>query len=83
LLQNYPNPFNPSTTIGFELSESTQVTITVHSVDGRKVATLVNEMKSAGTHQVNFDASNLSSGVYLYRMQTQKNVITRTMTLVK
>ncbi len=83
LLQNYPNPFNPGTTIGFELSESTQVTITVHSVDGRQVATLVNDLKPAGTHQVAFNAQNLSSGVYLYRMQTQKNVITRTMTLVK
>lgn len=83
LLQNYPNPFNPSTTIGFELSESAQVTITIHSVDGRQVATLVNDLKSAGRHQVVFDAQNLSSGVYLYRMQTQKNVITRTMTLIK
>jgi hypothetical protein len=83
LLQNYPNPFNPGTTIGFELSESTQVTITIHSVDGRIVATLVNELKTAGSHQASFDAQNLSSGVYLYRMQTQKNVITRTMTLVK
>ncbi len=83
LLQNYPNPFNPGTTIGFELSEATQVSITVHSVDGRLVATLANEMKSAGKHQVAFNAQNLSSGVYLYRMQTQKNVITRTMTLIK
>lgn len=83
LLQNYPNPFNPNTTIAFVLGESAPVTITVHSADGRVVATLVNETVSAGTHSTSFDAKNLSSGVYLYRMQTPKNVITRTMTLVK
>lgn len=83
LLQNYPNPFNPSTTIAYVLGESAQVTITVHSADGRLVATLVNGTVSAGSYTASFDAKNLSSGVYLYRMQTPKNVITRTMTLIK
>lgn len=83
LLQNYPNPFNPSTTIAYVLGESAHVTITVHSADGRLVSTLVSGTVPAGTYTASFDAKNLSSGVYLYRMQTPKNVITRTMTLVK
>lgn len=83
LAQNYPNPFNPSTTIGFELSETTQVMISVYSIDGRLITTLVNELRSAGSHTIPFNAAGLSSGVYVYRMQTPTTVITRTMTLIK
>src|SRR5690606_17804359 len=57
LAQNYPNPFNPSTTIGFELSESTKVVLSVYSIDGRLITTLVNELRSAGTHSIPFNAS--------------------------
>lgn len=81
--QNYPNPFNPGTTIRYELGSTADVVLTVYSIDGRKVATLVNGTQSAGVHQVAFDASSLSSGVYVYRLQTPQNVISRTMTLVK
>ena len=83
LAQNYPNPFNPSTTIGFELSETTQVMLSIYSIDGRLITTLVNELRSAGSHTIPFNAAGLSSGVYVYRMQTPTTDITRTMTLIK
>lgn len=71
LRQNYPNPFNPTTSIQFELPSEQQVTLRVYDIMGRLVATLSdNQSFSAGTHQLQFDASQLSSGVYLYRMQT-------------
>ncbi len=68
LLQNYPNPFNPSTTIKFELQKSSEVRLTVFDVLGREVSVLVNERRDAGVHDVKFDASGLSSGVYFYRL---------------
>ena len=70
LKQNYPNPFNPATTIEYRLPESAQVELTVYSVDGRRVETLVNEHQQSGLHSVTFDASNLASGTYIYRIQT-------------
>ncbi len=70
LVGNYPNPFNPSTTIAFELSETARVSLEVFDIQGRKVADLMsNEVLSAGTHQQLFNASNLSSGTYVYRIQ--------------
>ncbi|MEX0843624.1 MAG: alpha-amylase family glycosyl hydrolase, partial [Balneolaceae bacterium] len=69
LNQNYPNPFNPSTVISYQLAGNSEVTLEVFDMLGRKVSTLVNERKSAGSYQVNFDASNLSSGMYFYRLQ--------------
>jgi hypothetical protein len=68
LYQNYPNPFNPSTTIRYELPGSADVRLTVYDVLGREVSVLVNERKPAGTYDVKFDASALSSGVYLFRL---------------
>jgi hypothetical protein len=69
LYQNYPNPFNPSTTIKFELPKSSMVRLSVYDLPGREVTVLVNERVEAGVHEVNFDGSNLASGVYLYRLQ--------------
>ena len=84
LKQNFPNPFNPTTQIGFTLPQSQEVSLRVYDMLGREVATLANsEMFSAGQHSVSFDASNLSSGVYMYRLTSQDISITKSMTLIK
>jgi len=84
LEQNFPNPFNPSTVINFELNRSASVTLEVYNVVGQKVATLINnEARSAGTHSVTFDGRSLSSGVYIYRLVTPEQSLTKSMTLIK
>ncbi len=81
--QNYPNPFNPSTQIEFTLPRSGQVTLGVYNLLGQQVATLIDGTRPAGTHQVTFDAGELSSGLYLYRLETEHYSRTRKMMLVK
>jgi len=83
LLQNTPNPFNPQTMIAFNLAEEQHVTITVFDVSGRRVATLIDEVKGAGLHEVQFNASGLSSGIYFYRLQAGEVVEQRKMVLLK
>jgi hypothetical protein len=83
LEQNYPNPFNPSTRIVYQVAAATNVNLEVFDMLGRKVATLVNERKDAGEYSVNFNASGLSSGVYFYRLQTDKFTQTKKLMLVK
>jgi hypothetical protein len=73
LEQNYPNPFNPSTKISFQLKVDAQVSLKVFDVLGQEVATIVNSNLVAGAHSVNFDASALNSGVYLYRIEATGN----------
>ncbi len=83
LEQNYPNPFNPSTKISFGLPQRSSVVLKVFNALGQEVAELVNESLEAGTHSYNFDASKLTSGVYIYSLQTDAGVISKKMTLVK
>jgi glucuronoarabinoxylan endo-1,4-beta-xylanase len=83
LEQNYPNPFNPSTTITYELPRAFQVTLTVFDILGREVSVLVNERREAGVHEVKLDASELASGVYLYRLTAGSFVQTKKMLVVK
>lgn len=83
LEQNYPNPFNPSTVIGYQLPLAGNVVVKVFDVLGNEVATLVNEEKGRGIYSVNFDASQLASGIYFYHLQAGFYVQTRKMILIK
>lgn len=83
LSQNYPNPFNPSTTIKFEVPKSAFVSIIVYDLLGREVKRLVNENRNAGTYEVNFDGSNLTSGIYFYKMTAGDFSETKKLMLVK
>jgi hypothetical protein len=83
LEQNYPNPFNPSTTIRYQLPVASEVKLEVYDVLGKKIATLVNERQSAGSYQVVWNASGLSSGTYFYRLQAGTFTQTKKMILVK
>ncbi len=83
LEQNYPSPFNPVTQIGFEIPEDGLTTLIVYDLLGREVAVLENSIKQAGTHNASFDASKLSSGVYLYRLQSGRYTETRKMVVMK
>ncbi len=83
LMQNYPNPFNPSTEIDFTIPKAGNVTLKVYNSIGQEVATLVNGYKSAQEYHVNFDASKLASGVYLYQINFDNQSITKKMILMK
>jgi hypothetical protein len=83
LLQNYPNPFNPTTTIKFQLPEARDVKLVVYDVLGRQVIILVDGRQTAGSHDVKFDASGLSSGVYFYRLTAGDFVKTRKSLLIR
>jgi hypothetical protein len=83
LEQNYPNPFNPQTMIRYTLTEQVHVNLEVYDMLGRRVQTLVNESQSPGWHTVEFDGSQLSSGMYLYRLVAGEQMKTGRMTLVK
>ncbi len=83
LFNNYPNPFNPSTTIVYELPESEFVNLSVTNMLGQKVAELVNGFQKAGRHQIQFDAAQLSSGIYFYNLQTKNRSFVRKMVLMK
>jgi len=83
LYQNYPNPFNPGTNIRFELNLPADVRLEVFDVIGRRVAVLVDSRMTSGSHEVRFDASALSSGIYFYRLQTSDAILSRKMLLLK
>ena len=83
LQQNYPNPFNPSTKIVYTLPQEAKVRLEIFDLLGRKIATLVYESRFAGEHAVEFDASGLTSGVYVYRLSSSHQVLSKKMTLVR
>ncbi|MDP3684246.1 MAG: T9SS type A sorting domain-containing protein, partial [Ignavibacteria bacterium] len=83
LSQNYPNPFNPSTTINWRMAASSYVTLKVYDVLGKEVTTLVNNELEAGSHSVNFDASNLSSGIYFYELRAGNFIQNKKMILMR
>lgn len=83
LYQNYPNPFNPLTTIKYDLPASGDVSLIVYDTLGREVTTLVSARQSEGSHEINFDASNLGSGFYLYKLSAGSFVDVKEMLLVK
>ncbi|MCU7502353.1 MAG: T9SS type A sorting domain-containing protein [Ignavibacteria bacterium] len=83
LSQNFPNPFNPSTVIKYSVPENSFVTLKVYDMLGKEVATLVNEQKSRGNYEIQFDASKLSSGTYIYQMKTNNFIENKKMILEK
>ena len=83
LSQNYPNPFNPSTVISYQLPVAGFTTLKIYDALGSEVKTLVNEKQNAGNYSVTFDGSNLPSGIYFYKLVTEKFSETKKMVLVK
>ena len=83
LAQNYPNPFNPTTTINFSTAHTQPITLTVYNITGQAVATLYDGVSTGGVQSVDFNAGNLASGVYFYRLETAENVATCKMVLTK
>ncbi|OGU57557.1 MAG: hypothetical protein A2V66_11170 [Ignavibacteria bacterium RBG_13_36_8] len=83
LFQNYPNPFNPRTIISYQLAEASNITLKVYDLLGNEVATLVDEEKSPGTYEVEFNAENFSSGIYFYTLQAGKFRETKKFVLLK
>ncbi|MCX6162470.1 MAG: T9SS type A sorting domain-containing protein, partial [Ignavibacteriae bacterium] len=83
LSQNYPNPFNPVTKINFALPKSGLVTLKVYDVLGKEITTLVNEVKNVGAYTVDFNGSNLSSGVYFYKLSSGDFTSIKRMMLIK
>ncbi|MFZ0452583.1 MAG: T9SS type A sorting domain-containing protein [Ignavibacteriaceae bacterium] len=83
LQQNYPNPFNPTTQISYTIAKAGNVTLKVFNMLGQEVATLVNGFQAANTYNVNFNASNLASGVYIYELSAGSNIMSKKMVLMK
>lgn len=83
LYNNYPNPFNPSTVIKYQIPRNGNVKIIIYDMLGREVKTLVNGFKQKGQREVQFDASGLSSGVYIYRIEANEFSASRKMVLLK
>lgn len=83
LMQNYPNPFNPSTTIEYMISKPADVSLKIYDILGQEVTTLLKGRQAQGFHSVQFDASDMASGVYFYRLQVGPNVATRKMILMR
>jgi hypothetical protein len=83
LLENFPNPFNPTTSIKYRIPEDSFVELRIFDILGREIITLINEKQEAGNHTVQFDASNLPSGIYIYRIVSGTFTATKKMILLK
>ncbi len=83
LFQNFPNPFNPATIISYKINQSGFVTLKVYNLVGQVVRTLVSENQESGTYSKQFDASDLSAGIYLYKLQVNNYTSVKRMTLIK
>jgi len=83
LYQNYPNPFNPSTTIEFDLPKAANVRIEAYNIAGQKIKTLLNKKMLSGRHEVEFNAQNLSSGIYFYRIEAGEFQDVKKMILIR
>ena len=83
LLPNHPNPFNPNTTVRYVLPAPMRVTILVHDISGRVVATLLDEVRPAGAQQVTWNADGMASGVYFAHLRTRNTDVSRKMVLLK
>ena len=83
LKQNYPNPFNPKTEISYEVPAAKSVKLTVYNILGKEMAELVNERQSPGKYKVSFDASDLTSGVYFYKLSSDNFTEIKKMILIK
>jgi len=83
LYQNYPNPFNPSTTIKFDLAQSSKVVLKVYNIKGEEVANLVENTFSAGRYSIDWNAASFNSGTYFYKLETVQGILTKKMVLVK
>jgi len=83
LSQNYPNPFNPNTIIKYALPQDGNVTLRIYDILGKEVAVLVNDFQKAGNYNINFDAHRLSSGVYIYKLESGNFAESKKLTLIK
>jgi hypothetical protein len=83
LYQNYPNPFNPVTKISFDIAKQEFVSLKIFDALGRELNTLVNEVKAPGSYAIDFDGTNLPSGIYFYKLQTENYSGTKKMLLIK
>jgi dipeptidyl aminopeptidase/acylaminoacyl peptidase len=83
LHQNYPNPFNPTTKISYQIPELSYVTLKIYDVLGKEIATLVSEEKPAGNYEINFNAFDVTSGIYFYQLETESYLETKKMILLK
>ncbi len=83
LNQNYPNPFNPSTTIKFSLPVTSNVKLSVFNILGEEVQIIVNETKEAGIYTINFNAAELNSGIYFYKLETRNFLLVKKMSLIR
>ena len=83
LFQNFPNPFNPSTKIKFSLSETNNVVLKIYDINGKEIVELINSIKNPGSHEINFNAKGMVSGIYFYQLSIGERSITKKMSYLR